>query len=82
MFGYIYFWTGSLRYTIFAHFLNNGYAVIVSYIIQQKNGDLSKADDVNFAWYGYVISAILTLALFKLFKDQSLNNNADSNNQI
>jgi membrane protease YdiL (CAAX protease family) len=32
MFGYIYLWTGTLWAPIFAHFLNNGAAVFVSYL--------------------------------------------------
>lgn len=81
-FGYIYFWTKSIWYTVFAHFLNNGYAVVIAYYFQKQNLPLKQADETSIAWYGYLISAILTLALFKLLKDQSLNNNADSNNQI
>ncbi len=63
LFGYIYFWTGSLKYTMFAHFLNNGYAVLVTYFLSRNNISASEADDINFAWYGYVISAGITLAL-------------------
>jgi membrane protease YdiL (CAAX protease family) len=65
-FGYIYFWTKSLWYTVFAHFLNNGYAVAVAYYLQQKNLPMEQANDASFAWYGYLISAILTLALCRL----------------
>jgi len=32
MFGYLYYWSGSLWLPIFAHFLNNGSAVIVSFL--------------------------------------------------
>lgn len=70
-FGYIYYWTGSLHYTIFAHFLNNAFAVSVSYYLQVNNLPPEKADEMNLSWYGYVISVILTIALFKIFKDQT-----------
>jgi membrane protease YdiL (CAAX protease family) len=74
-FGYIYYWTGSIWYSVWAHFLNNGFAVSVAWYLQKNNLPLSKADETNFAWYGYLISAILTLALFKFFKDQNSNQN-------
>ncbi|HTM99973.1 MAG TPA: CPBP family intramembrane glutamic endopeptidase [Pedobacter sp.] len=67
-FGYIYFWTGSLWYTIFAHFLNNGFAVSIAWYFQQKNLPLNSEEEIPVQWYGYIISAILTLALFKLLK--------------
>lgn len=70
-FGYIYFWTKSIWYPIFAHFLNNGYAVVITYYFQKNNLPIKEADQVSIAWYGYIISAILTLALFKILKDRS-----------
>lgn len=69
-FGYIYLWTGSLWYTIFAHFLNNGFAVAISWYFQQQNKPINGNEEIPVQWYGYIISAILTLALFKLLKDK------------
>lgn len=73
-FGYIYFWTGSLWYAMFAHFINNGYAVAIAWYMQRNNMPMEKADDMNIAWYGYVISAILTIALFYVLRKSSLQN--------
>ncbi|RYG19267.1 MAG: CPBP family intramembrane metalloprotease [Chitinophagaceae bacterium] len=70
-FGYIYFWTGSLWYTIFAHFLNNGFAVALSWYFQRNNMPMKGDEEIPGQWYGYIISAILTLALFKLLKDKT-----------
>jgi membrane protease YdiL (CAAX protease family) len=63
-FGYIYFWTGSIWYAVFAHFLNNAYAVCLAFYLQSKNQSYTNVDDVNMQWYGYLISGILTIALF------------------
>ncbi len=71
-FGYIYFWTGSIWYAVFAHFLNNGYAVVVAFYLQANNKSISSADEMNVPWYGYIISAILTLVLFKFLKDRTV----------
>jgi membrane protease YdiL (CAAX protease family) len=35
MFGYLFVWTGSLWVPVFAHFVNNGSAVVVSYLGQR-----------------------------------------------
>ena len=71
-FGYLYFWSGSLWYAIFAHFINNAYAVCAAWYMQKNNIPLSEADKtMSIAWYGYVISAILTFLLFRYFKKQA-----------
>ncbi len=71
-FGYIYFWTKSLWYTIFAHFLNNGFAVGIAYYFQRNNMPINADEEIPVQWYGYIISAILTLALFKVIKDKTV----------
>jgi membrane protease YdiL (CAAX protease family) len=69
LFGYIYFWTKSLWYTIFAHFLNNGYAVCVALYFQKHNIPLDSAENTtNFHWYGYALSFIFTALMIYYFK--------------
>ncbi|GGI26853.1 CPBP family intramembrane glutamic endopeptidase [Pedobacter mendelii] len=69
-FGYLYYFSGSIWYAMLAHFINNAYAVCVALYMQKHNMPLDKAEDpIGFPWYGYLISAILTIALFKFFKD-------------
>jgi membrane protease YdiL (CAAX protease family) len=71
-FGYIYFWSGSLWYAMFGHFINNAYAVCAAWYMQKNNIPLSEADKtIDIAWYGYIISAVLTILLFRYFKRQT-----------
>ncbi|MHA4893782.1 lysostaphin resistance A-like protein [Pedobacter sp. PWIIR3] len=71
-FGYLYVWSGSLWCSILAHFLNNAFAVCQAYYMQQHNMPLDDADNTaHFPWYGYLISFIITIALFQIFKKQS-----------
>jgi len=71
-FGYLYFWSGSLWYAIVGHFINNAYAVCAAWYMQKNNIPLSEADkSLDIAWYGYVISAILTFLLFRYFKNKT-----------
>lgn len=70
-FGYIYFWTGSIWHAIIAHFLNNGFAVSMAFYFQKNNLPINQDENMAISWYIYLISAILTLALFKILKDQA-----------
>ncbi|TKC04930.1 CPBP family intramembrane glutamic endopeptidase [Pedobacter frigoris] len=70
-FGYIYFWSGSLWYAIFGHFLNNAYAVCVAWYMKKNNLPLSDAEGMHFAWYGYLISFALSILAFQYFKKQT-----------
>ncbi|WP_231426644.1 CPBP family intramembrane glutamic endopeptidase [Pedobacter sp. Leaf250] len=71
-FGYLYFYGGSIWYAVLGHFINNAYAVCAAFYMQKHNMPLNKADEpIGFPWYGYLISAIITIALFKFFKDSA-----------
>ncbi|AOM76604.1 CPBP family intramembrane glutamic endopeptidase [Pedobacter steynii] len=71
-FGYIYLWSKNLWYSIFAHFLNNTYAVTAAWYMQKNNIPLSESDKVTyFQWYGYVISIVLIFLAFKYFKNKA-----------
>jgi membrane protease YdiL (CAAX protease family) len=77
-FGYIYLWTGNLWYAMFAHFLNNAYAVCVAWYLQVHHMPLSEADNsTNFQWYGYLISLILTILLFIYLKAKTYGKQLD-----
>ena len=70
-FGYIYFWTGSIWYAVFAHFLNNGFAVAMAFYFQKNNLPMKQEENISVSWYVYLISAIITLALFRFLKEAS-----------
>lgn len=71
-FGYIYFWSGSLWYSMLAHFLNNVYAVCVVWYLQLQNEPWAETDSTpHFSWYGYLISFILTIFAVRFFKKQT-----------
>lgn len=71
-FGYLYYYSGSIWYAMLAHFINNAYAVCAALYMQVHHMPLDNADEpIGFPWYGYLISAIITITLFKYFKDQA-----------
>lgn len=75
-FGYIYWWTGSLWYAMLAHFLNNAYAVCQAWYLQVHHIPLESADNsAYFKWYGYLISVILTIFLFRFLQHKTIQSN-------
>jgi hypothetical protein len=60
MFGYLYFWTGTLWAPVFAHFINNGTAVILSYL---SNRGTIHANYENFGSTDNIFLIILSLVL-------------------
>ena len=70
LFGYLYYWSGNLWISIFAHFANNAVQVIALYYYQQGSFefDLEKPESVP-ASVG-IMSALLTAGLlFYLYRD-------------
>lgn len=39
LFGYIFYWSGNLLYPIFAHFVNNGFTLVMLFMYQQRVTD-------------------------------------------
>jgi uncharacterized protein len=68
LFGYLMVWSGSLWAPIFAHFVNNGFAVTVSYLIEHKKVSpgiekIGEGDGQQLQ----VISSFLIVTLLLLF---------------
>jgi membrane protease YdiL (CAAX protease family) len=71
-FGYLYYWSGSLWYSMLAHFLNNAYAVCVALYMQKHHIPLNNTDQtIDVKWYGYVISVVLSIVVFQYFKNKT-----------
>lgn len=71
LFGYIYVWTKSLWYPMFAHFLNNAYAVCMALYFQIHNLPLENVDEQPaFNWMGYVLGLVLTILLLIYLRKQ------------
>jgi len=60
MFGYLYLWTGTLWAPVFAHFINNGTAVLISYL---SNRGAIHANYENFGSTDNLFLIILSLVL-------------------
>jgi hypothetical protein len=60
VFGYLFYWTGSLWIPIFAHFIQNGMVVVVTYLGQQG---IIGGDYENFGTSGNVVVILLSLVI-------------------
>ncbi|MGI4898214.1 MAG: CPBP family intramembrane glutamic endopeptidase [Janthinobacterium lividum] len=70
-FGYFAAWSGSIWPGVLGHFLNNGTALIVSYLYQLKKIKVNPDEQQMFDWKSYAFSILLTLILFLVYKKVS-----------
>ncbi len=71
LFGYLYVWSGNLWVPILAHFVNNGFTVLMVYLNQHKlvSFDVESTDAVP-VWAG-LVAGVVTAGLLVVFKKQN-----------
>jgi membrane protease YdiL (CAAX protease family) len=69
LFGYLVAWSGSIWTSVWAHFINNGTAVVQSYLFQNKMIKLNPDDPHVFNYGSYAFSLIIILFLLLLYKN-------------
>nr|WP_294948273.1 CPBP family intramembrane glutamic endopeptidase [uncultured Mucilaginibacter sp.] len=69
LFGYFVAWSGSIWPAVWGHFLNNGTAVLVTYLFQQKKIKVNPDDTHTFTYGGYIFSAIIIIILLLVYKN-------------
>lgn len=77
LFGYLYVWSGSLWVPILAHFVNNGFTVLMVYLHQQKLVSMDIESTESVPILGALISGAITAGLLYYFRQ--LNSNQVSN---
>ena len=77
LFGYLYVWSGNLWVPIFAHFVNNGFTVIMVYMHQRKLVSVDIESNELVPVWGAMLSLVLTLGLMYFFKQQNQVPDAD-----
>jgi membrane protease YdiL (CAAX protease family) len=79
LFGYLYYWTNNLSIAMFAHFVNNGFTLLMAYLYQMKmvNADIEKTDSVPLSVA--LISLLFTAFIMRWFWVNSVvdNNNSE-----
>jgi membrane protease YdiL (CAAX protease family) len=73
LFGYFVAWSGSIWTGVWAHFINNGTAVVVTYFYQKKITKLNPDDQHVFNYTGHLFSFIIILFLLFIFHRIAIN---------
>jgi membrane protease YdiL (CAAX protease family) len=68
LFGYFVAYSGSIWPAVWGHFLNNGTAVVATYLYQKKRIKLNPNDAHIFSWYQYLFSLIIIIILLLVYK--------------
>ncbi len=68
LFGYLYLWSGNLWAPILAHFVNNGFTVLMVYLHQQKMTSMDIESTESVPVLGSLVSGVITLGLLYYFK--------------
>jgi membrane protease YdiL (CAAX protease family) len=69
LFGYFVAWSGSIWTSVWAHFINNGTAVVFTYLFQQKIIKLNPDDQHVFNYFAYAFSLALTVFLLIVYRN-------------
>ncbi|MGZ3756405.1 MAG: CPBP family intramembrane glutamic endopeptidase [Mucilaginibacter sp.] len=72
LFGYFVLWSGSIWTSVWGHFINNGTAVVVTYLFQHKKVSFNPDDQHLFNYTGYIISLVIVLFLLYVYRTISL----------
>jgi uncharacterized protein len=68
LFGYLYYWSGSLIIPMFAHFVNNGFSVVMMYLNQRDVVNVDVESTESAPLYAVVVFTLVAGALMFYFK--------------
>jgi len=66
--GYLFYWSGSIKYSMLAHVTNNGFQVIATYVMIQQGEVINMDEEMSFPIYVSIGALIITAALIFTFK--------------
>jgi membrane protease YdiL (CAAX protease family) len=79
LFGYLYYWSGSLVVAMFAHFVNNAFAVTVLYLGMDKVSGLEVENPTAMPWYVVILFTLLCGLLIYQYRTMVYSNRVSSN---
>ncbi len=68
LFGYLYYWSGNLLVPMFAHFVNNGFSVLMLYLHQLGMVDIDMDSPEAAPWPTATLFALIGVAFLFYFK--------------
>ncbi len=73
LFGYLYLWSGNIWVPILAHFVNNGFTVLMVYLYQRRVTTVDIESTESVPILVAVVSLVLTGAMLAYFRKQNTN---------
>ncbi|MDB5010623.1 MAG: hypothetical protein JWQ06_1412 [Mucilaginibacter sp.] len=73
LFGYFVVWSGSIWTAVWAHFINNGTAVVATYLFQHKKIGFNPDNQHVFNYMGYLFSVVIVIFLLYVYRTVTLN---------
>lgn len=70
LFGYLYHWSGNLWIPMFAHFIHNGFTIVMIYLFHLKIIDTDLDSSTPVSWPVVIISACATVILLFYFRNR------------
>jgi len=71
LFGYLYYWSGNLIVPMFAHFINNFFAVTVIYMGMEDLTGTEGKDPTGMPWYAVLVfTALCGMLMYQFYKMQ------------
>ncbi|MCB0504004.1 MAG: CPBP family intramembrane metalloprotease [Cyclobacteriaceae bacterium] len=67
VFGYLYYYSGNLFYSMLAHFINNGVAVLAVYMYNKGQLEYDMESAEALPWYQVLLSTVVFVLLFLTF---------------
>jgi membrane protease YdiL (CAAX protease family) len=74
-FGYFAAWSGSVWPAVWGHFINNASSVVITYLYQHKKISIDPDGQYSFNYSLYILSIIITVALFWNYRTAALQKN-------
>jgi hypothetical protein len=76
LFGYLYFWSGNLTVPVVAHFVNNGFSVVMIYLNKTRIAGVDLENPEVAPWPVVLVFSGLTFALLMYFRNTELKKHA------
>ena len=68
LFGYLYYWTGSLWVAVLAHFVNNGFVLVMVFLYNIKALNMNIEETKTMPLVTVILSSVLTCAILYTIK--------------
>lgn len=68
LFGYMYYWSGNLLVPMFAHFINNGFSLLMLYLYQRKSIDYDLETEQSLPLAVVLTSLVFVIVLLYFFR--------------